>query len=277
MLIGTHTYAATGDAGRRQANAVASLLALRGVEIVNVQFIREPHRVGALEGLEKLVRDSTDVTGRRGSRRPVVREMFDVLASEAASRGHAYFCFTNGDIVWSQQAADWILAGGKQACIFSRQDFDGRTGADTRIELSGTDAFAIAAASWLPLRRRFRDYILGQPCWDNVYTSVLMTHVDAVIENRRGLVRHEQHTSETAAAEPFAAYIRLLAALDARYFHLWCTYWDGLRSLRDQQAPEEMELALARRTFVWPPSLRQRAIQIGRSLKARLRYNLRER
>jgi hypothetical protein len=277
ILIGTHTYAAAGDAARRQANGVGSLLALRGVAAANVQFAREPHRAAGLETIERLTQDSTTVTGRQGPRRPVIREIFDVLAREAAARGHAYFCFTNADIIWAQHAVEWIRAGAKQGWVFSRQDFDGRTGAETRIELSGADVFAVATAVWPRIRSRFRNYLVGQTCWDNVYASVLMTHADAAIENRRGLVRHEEHPSQALATEPYAAYIRLLAALDARYFHLWCTYWDRLRLLREHQAPEEAEVALARETFVWPPSVHERAMQTGRSLKARLRYILRQR
>ena len=72
----------------------------------------------------------------------------------------------------------------------------------------------------------------------------------------------------------FGQYVRRLAALDAGYFTLWCRYWDGLVRLRAAGASAADELELAREVFVWRPSLRDRAVQVARSLKADLRYRL---
>lgn len=272
LLIGTHTYPAVGDAARRQAAAIATLGGLARAGALDVQFRREPHRIDGLPSIDALSLDSCLITGRDGPRRAIVRELLDVLAREAAARGCAYFCFANADILWSQAAVDWILSSGREACVFSRQDVDPATGAGAGIELAGLDVFAFATGVWPRIRRRYRDYLVGQMTWDNVYAAVTMCHADAVIENRLGLVRHERHATDAAPAPPYAAYTRLLAALDARYFHLWCTYWGRVKALREQGAPEEAERALATETFAWPPPPLDRLREALRGARARWRY-----
>lgn len=272
VLIGTHTYGASGAAAARQRHCVDSLRRLERAGIVNLQFADGAHHVDGVETLAVLRKDARTVTRSDAPRKGILSEMFDVLAREASARGCRYFCFTNADIIWSQDAVDWMLASGKQACIFSRRDFDAATGADRDIELSGVDAVAIDPRWWSGNRRRFRDYIVGEICWDNVYTAVLMCHADAAIENRRGLLRHEQHPSGATPHPGIARYIQLLTALDAGYFHLWCYYWGRLAALRQQGAPPQAEDDLARAVFAQRPTPAARLIQAARAVKARLRY-----
>jgi hypothetical protein len=217
ILIGTRLYAAAGEAAGRQAAAVASLRRLTGVALVNLQFARAPHQVDGIRTLAVLQRTSTHVARRDGPEKPLVSEMFDALAAEATALDLRAFCFTNGDIVFSQAAVDWIRDGDRDAWVFSREEFDGAT------------------------------------------------------ENRRGLVRHEQHALAWTAS-PFVEYTRLLAAFDAGYFTLWCRYIDSLQRLRAEGAEPAREEALARATFVWRPSAWQRLVQAGRNVKARVRY-----
>jgi hypothetical protein len=273
LLIGTHTYAASGDAARRQSACLASLAALPRASVVDLQFAIDGHRAEGVETLAVLKKDARTVTGTEGPRKGIVSEILDALAREAASRGCRYVCFTNADIVWSQDAVDWILDSGRQAYCFSRRDIDPMTGADLGIEVSGVDAVAVDAHWWTANRRRFRDYIVGEICWDNVYTAILMCHADAAIENRAGLLRHEKHAS--GAIDPaFAGYIQYLTALDAGYFDRWCYYWGRLRALRERGAPLEEEQRLARESFVWRPTAAARVAQAARAVKARLRYGV---
>jgi hypothetical protein len=271
ILIGTHTYAAPGGAAERQAACIVSLRRLERAAIVNVQFADGAHHVDGVETLAVLRKDSRTVTGNAGPRKGIVSEILDALADAAEARGSRYFCFTNADIIWSQEAVDWILASGKEACIFSRRDVDGS--ADKGIELSGVDAVAIDLAWWRQHRHRFRDYIVGEICWDNTYTAVLMCHANAALENRLGLLRHQAHAPATPHAG-FARYIQYLAALDAGYFHLWCAYWGRLAAMRERGAPAEEEQRLAREVFVWRPAPAARVVQAARNLKARLRYRV---
>jgi hypothetical protein len=273
ILIGTHTFPASGDAARRQANAVASLRALERATIVNVQFADGAHHVDGVETLAVLRKDSRTVSGRStGARKAIVREVLDTLAAEASRRSLTCFCYSNADVIWSQDAVDWIAAGGRQAYAFSRLDFDAATGRERGIELSGVDAVAMRPEWFAAHRRRFRDYIVGETCWDNVYTAILMCHADAAIENRRGLLRHERHPGAPVTSPAFGAYTGLLAALDADYFHLWCRYWGRLKPLREQAATEEAEAQLAREMFVWRPAWYAPALKAARHAKARLRY-----
>jgi hypothetical protein len=198
-------------------------------------------------------------------------EMFDALATEAAARGQPYFCFTNGDILVSQDAVDWVLEAQKQAYLFSREDFDAATGGSQGMLLYGIDVIAIATDWWRQHRTRFRDYIVADSIWDNVYAAILLCHANTAIENRRGLIRHAAHP-QALGMSPFAEYTRLLAAYDAGYFTLWCEYVEGLVRLRTAGATAEQEAALAAEVFVWRPSVLQRAIQVGRNVKARVRY-----
>ena len=124
LLVGTHTFTAGPDGMRRQAAGVASLTALRGVAVVNLQFESNPHHVAGVETLASLRSSSNSVTGRSGVRKPLMSELFDVLGAEAAARGIDWFCFTNGDIIFSQEAVDWILAAPGDAAVLSREDFD---------------------------------------------------------------------------------------------------------------------------------------------------------
>lgn len=272
MILGTHTFAAAGDASRRQEQGVASLRALRNVDVMNVQFTAAPHDVDGLHTVRALDRDSTTVTGRRGPRKPLVSDIFNVLWAEGRQRGARYFGFTNADILVSQHAIDWVARAGRQAYIFAREDVDALTRQPKGLNVHGADVFVVATDWWTQHRHRFRGYILGEAAWDNVYAAVLMCHGDAVIENRRPLVRHEAHAQQWTTAGPFGDYQRLLAAYDATYFSMWCEYVAALLEMRALDSSEAQEHALARRTFTWPPPLPRRAIQQLRSVKAFVRY-----
>jgi hypothetical protein len=272
MLVGTHTYAASGDALRRQQASAGSLAALDVAEAVNVQFAEGAHALRDLETLAVLRLDANGITGRRGPRKPIVSEVFDALAREAERRGCGHFCFANGDIIVRPEAVAAVLSSPHDAWVFSRQDFDRVSGVPTRMEIAGSDVFACRVSWWRAHRRHFRPYILGEGGWDNIYTAVVMCHGNARLENRRPLVWHEAHAPGPMPSPHYGQYIRRLAAFDAGYFTLWCRYWDGLVRLRAAGASEADELDLARGVFVWKPSARQRIVQGCRSVKAELRY-----
>ncbi len=273
LLLGTHTFAASGDGARRQAAAVASMCALRDADVVNLQFADAPHDVEGLETLAVLRRDSRTVSGRRtGPRKAILREMLDALAVEAGRRAARYFCYSNGDIVWSQAAVDWVAGGGRQAVAFSRLDVDGATGRDVGIQLAGVDAIAMQPAWFAGHRDRFRDYIVGEVCWDNVYTAILMRHAESAIENRLGLLRHVRHPGAPVPSPTFGAYTSLLAALDADYFDLWCRYCSRVQTMRRQGATSDEEARMAREVFTSQPPWYAPALRAARHVRARVRY-----
>jgi hypothetical protein len=274
LLLGTHTFATTGDGMRRQASGVRSLGQLRGVDVVNVQFKSDPHHVGGVPTLAALHSSSISVTGRPGVRKPLMSEIFDAIAGEAEARGLEWFCFTNADIIFSQDAIDWIMAAPGDAAVLSREDFDPAGREPSRVELAGIDVFAITTRWWKAHRRLFHGYLAGDAAWDNAYTAILVCHARGVLENRRGLVRHERHRRPPMVDTAFGEYTRLQSARDALYFRLWCRYWDGLVRLRAAGADEAAETALARAVFVANASPRDRLVQLARVTKARVRYEI---
>ena len=272
IVFGTHTYAASGDAARRQEQGVASLRALGNVQLVNVQFRTAPHHAAGITTLPALTRDSVTVTGRRGPRKPLVSDVFNALWHEARRVDAAYFAFANADIEVTQDAVDWIAGGGREAYVFAREDVDAATGRSRGMSVYGADAFALSTASWARHRQRFRGYILGEPVWDNVFAAISLCHTDAALENRRPLVRHEVHPQNWTIAGPFAAYQQLLAAYDATYFSLWCEYVDRLVAHRQAGGSGSAEDELVQSTFRWPPPAGTRVRQRLRNVKAFLRY-----
>ena len=275
LVLGTHTFAATGDAARRQAAAIETLRSLRGVAPVNVQFAYGGHSVGGVETLSVLSRDACTVSSREGPRKPIIPDILDALCHRAERAGARTFGFMNADIHVSQEAVEWIAAGAHDAWLISREDFDGATGAPLAMNTAGVDVIAISTAWWRRNRPRFRPYLAGEAVWDNVYTAILLCHADALLENRRPLTRHEAHPiAWSPGGGPFGSYTQYLAALDAGYFSLWCRYWADLQEVRRAGASPEAERELARQVFVWRPHMAQRAVQGLRGLKARLRYRL---
>ena len=271
MLIGLNLF--DGDAGaiKRQAAACEALAALDGIEIVNVQFERGHRREApGITTLAQLVADSTVVTGSSGRRKPIALEMFDVLAAAADARRCQKFAYINSDVVVTPALVQAVRKAGKETYAVSRSDVGG--GESGRMVTAGQDMFVVSVEWWRRNRARFRPYILGEACWDNVYTAVMMCHSDGALLNRDPLLLHERHAAVWRDPTPGARYNGYLAALDARYFDLWSRYWHRLEQLRRAGAPREAEADLARDTFMWKRSMPDAVRQFIRGARARRRY-----
>jgi hypothetical protein len=275
LLLGANAYPATGEAGRRQAEALATWRALRGVRLANLQW---PDEVCEVEGFatHPVLRGDSRLAARRkrGPRKPVMPELFDRLADLAEAEGCRWFGYANSDVQVTQGAVDWIVAGIRESYAFSRMDFDPETGADLEMEVAGIDLVVVSVEWWRANRKRFRAYLAGEPVWDNVYTSILLTHSDGVLLNRDPLIRHERHTPPPTAASPYAPYVWLLAARDRPYFSLWAHYHHHLTEMRARGAAEDEEMALQRRVFRLKWSIFGRVLHLGRLAKAHVRYAL---
>ena len=114
--------------------------------------------------------------------------------------------------------------------------------------------------------------MIGDACWDNVYTAVMMCHSDGIILNRERLILHERHESLWNDGTPSARYNGFMAALDARYFALWCEYWDRLEQGRVRAVSAGEETRLRDEVFVWRPSASEALRQSVRAVRARLRF-----
>jgi hypothetical protein len=274
MLIGTHLFEGNPEAMRRQQLAVAGLQRLPGVEAVNVQFRTEPWAMfPGIETMPVLDQDSLSAAGPGDKRKAITREVFDILASVAASRGHEYFAYINSDIVVLPAAIATIERERKQTFAICRHDVSSiHDGADATLLITGLDMFVVSVAWWKRHRRRFRPYVIGNACWDNVYAAIMMCHSDGLILNREPLILHERHPAIWRDQTVTARYNGFLAALDARYFSLWCEYADQLAQVRARQASAAEERALRDQVFVWHPSASHAMRQSIRNVRARLHF-----
>ena len=271
IAIGAQFYPATGDAERRQIRARAALLSLDGVIPVNLQFVDEDFQPDGFRTLRVLRSDSRTITGGEGARKPVVSEMFDALAGAARTAGCRYFAFLNNDIEVSQAAIDAILAGNRDAYAFSRVDVDPATGAEAGIQIFGLDMFAIDAAWWDRERHRFRPYIAGEACWDNVYAALVCGYGNGVVINERPGIYHQRHPAVWNDG-PFARHNGFLAALDSPDFSRWARYATRLDASLKSGAPVDRERLAAELLSDPRLSARETVVHAGRKLRARLRH-----
>ena len=250
IVLGTHIYPAPGAAEGRMRRALDAWTALAGVRLVNLQFAgaSAPFEHPSFETRAVLRQDSRGVTGARGPRKPIVREMLDRLVEIASASGGQYAGFSNADILVSPAAIAHVGSGERDAVVFSRMDVDPVTG-DARGEfVSGQDTLFIRPAVYSRLRPRLRPYIVGEMPWDVIYTSVLLTHCNAELVNRGDACRHVYH--ETIWADsPFAAYGWRLAHMDWTYFARWYRYYHGALALREAGRPAAEEDALRDAVF----------------------------
>jgi glycosyltransferase involved in cell wall biosynthesis len=275
VIVGAHSHARPGaDAERRQAFA-KELRALSVARLINVQFAEDPHPSPDVEGVETLRtlhRDSLRASGRRGPRKPIVSEIFDVLAARAIEANARYFMYVNADVEVGPAAIQAVVSRMQDACLFARTDFGGERRPD--VLRSGVDAFAFDARWWIRNRWRFRAYVLGEPTWDNVYAAIAMCHASATLVCEAGLLRHQRHATLWRES-PFAEYQRLLAALDAPYFSLWCEYFERTKAV-DESRLAEVSARAAEDVFQWCPTGRATALHAMRQVKARVRHLLQE-
>lgn len=272
ILLGVNAFPARGDAGRRQARALAAWRALSGVQLANLQWADDVYEVDGFDTVPVLTSDSRAATGLGGRRLPLVSECFDRLAELAHERGLRWFAYANSDVAYTQGAIDRIVEGGRQGYAFCRMDFDPETGEEVGMVTAGVDAFAVGVEWWRANRHRFRAYLGGEPIWDNVYAAILLAHADAVLVHREPLVRHERHPAGDWRGSPYATYLQYLAALDRPYFTLWAAWHHRLLELRARGASEDEEARLQREVFGRRPSVLDRAVQAARVAKARARW-----
>jgi hypothetical protein len=267
--MGSQFYPAAGDAGRRQHRAREALLSLTGIIPINLQFRDEDFRPEGFRTLQVLRRDARTVTGAGGLRKPIVSDMFDALAGAARTAGCRYFAYLNNDIEVSQAAVDTILAGDRDGYAFSRVDVDPATGAEAGAQIFGLDLFAIDAGWWARERRRFRPYIAGEACWDNVYAALVCAHGNGVVVNDRPGIYHLRHATLWNDG-PFATYNGYLAALDAPDFSRWVRYATRLDERLKAGVPIDRERLAAELLSDPRLSARETIVHAGRKVRARI-------
>ena len=272
FAIGTHFHPADAAGERRQVRARAALLKLDDVVRVNLQFTDQIfYSPDGFRTLPVLRQDSHRITGAaRGARKPLLSEMFDALADVARAEGRRYFAYLNADIEVTAAALAIAAAGGADGYAFSRMDVDAATGAELGVEIYGLDLFVVETTWWSRERHRFRPYIAGEACWDNVYGSILCAHGRAEIVNERPEIFHERHAAIWHDG-PFAQHNGYLATLDAPYFSRWAHYIAALEAaLPSGEAVDRSEIARQAMGDAHLP-VPERLRHAARQVRARLR------
>jgi hypothetical protein len=224
--------------------------ALPGVRLINLQFAGDPSPVThpAFDTRAVLREDSLTVTGVKGPRKPIVRELFDHLAGAAQETGAPYAGFSNADVLILSPALERVVRGGHDAVIFSRMDIDPVSGAPLGEFFSGQDTVFFAPGAYRAVRPRLRPYVIGEMPWDVIYTSIFLTHLRTALVNRGDDCRHVFH--ETVWVDsPFAGHAWRLAHQDWTYFARWYRYYNPAKALRERNGSAAEEDALRDRVF----------------------------
>jgi hypothetical protein len=260
ILLGTSVSGSAG-AGAREAPAQASLAALSAsgrAVCVNLTFQDAASSASPLEELPALRLDGPGVSGVAGPRKPVVSEMLDVLAAEAARRGMRRVGLVNADIVATSDALEYAATTSRPALAVARTDTG--SGAPDALLRYGIDMFTFDVTFWRRERRRFRAYLLGEPVWDNVYAAIVCCHGGEIV-NRQGLLLHARHPLAFIGS-PFARYVHLLAARDSSYFSLWCAYVARMEAASGMTADEDVKL---QQQIFRAPGLAAEAVDVARA------------
>ena len=272
IAIGAQFYPSDAAGDRRQARCRAALLQLDGVVLINLQFADGGAELNGFRTVRALRRDSRTVTGlTAGARKPIVAEMFDVLAGVARAEGCRYFAYLNADIEVTAAALDIIRAGDRDGVAFSRMDVDPETGAELGVQIFGLDLFAIDAQWWQRERHRFRSYIAGEQCWDNVFAAILCAHGRGEVVSQRPGIFHQAHPTVWNDS-PFAEHNGFLATLDAPYFSRWCQYAARVQESLQAGTPIDCRRVAADTLEDARLSARETITHAARQLRARLKH-----
>ena len=260
---------------RRQAAGVASLTALRGVAVVNLQFESDPHHVAGVETLASLRSSSNSVTGRSG-----VPEAADVGVVRRYSGRRRPPAASTGSVspTGTSSSARKRLTGSSRPQVTRLS-----CRAKTSIRRTANRRESSLRAPTCSRLRRAGGRLTG-----SCSTATSLVTAGGTMSTRRSFsAMHAASwrigagsfvTSVTAGgrwAIPCSVNTHACKTRGTRlYFTLWCRYWDGLTRLRAAGADDAEEAALARAVFVWNPSLHDRAMQLARGVRARVRYEL---
>jgi hypothetical protein len=267
VILGTHIYPAAGAAADRMRRALDGWAALPGVRLINLQFIDDPLPAShpAFETRRVLRHDSLSVTGARGPRKPIVRELLDHLVDAAMEAGDDFAGFSNADIIVSPAAIARVTDSGGDAVIFSRMDVAEANGAPLGEFFSGQDTVFVRPDAYRRVRPRLRPYVVGEMPLDVVYTSILLTHLKTSLVNRGDDCRHVFHETMWVDS-PFAKHAWRLAHQDWTYFARWYRYYNPAKALREAGGTSAQEEVIRERVF-GPLSTAERVLHRYRSLR----------
>ena len=150
-------------------------------------------------------------------------------------------------------------------------DVDPITGAEVDVLIFGLDMFAIDVQWWARERRRFRPYIAGEACWDNIYASLVCAFGNGVVINERPGIYHQRHAVVWGDG-PFARHNAYLATLDSPAFSRWVRYAMTLDETLKTGTPVDRDRLARELLSDARLSFRETAVHAGRTVRARIRH-----
>lgn len=183
IALGSNIY---GN-NHRQDVAIDSWLHLNNkhdVQLYNVQPAENPVINDRIQTLDVLSRHSGHVTD--GNKElPFVNDIFNALASVDCD----YFIYCNSDVIVNSNLIKHIKQNEPACVACSRLDIHDIDSFDrvlnkqitpVRYEIAGFDAFVFSKKWYNQHMELFRDYLIGQPCWDQVYATIIKIYGDGV-------------------------------------------------------------------------------------------------
>ena len=273
LVLGTHYHPGAQETLARQQAGQESLRGLSRVDRVNLQFPDAPLTVPGFHSMAGLDLDSLKLTGRTGLRKPVGRQLLELLAGRAGEVGAPSFGFVNADVQALPEVLTAISRYGRDAFLFSRTDVNSVTHQREAVFFVGIDMFIFRLAWWQQHCWRFRKFIVGEGLWDPIYTSITLCHSNGILFNNRDFILHPNHKSDWHAS-PFSDWNIFLSCLDFLYLQQWNRYSKHLTRHSPEGISDEAMEQTQREFFSWAPPLKSRLWQTGRSVKAFGRYRL---
>lgn len=271
IFLGASAYRGAEEHQARQHAALATWKAWERCQPVQLNFVDEKYPL-EIEGFcsrSVLRQDSGQICRRAGPRKPVIREILDALAEESEKTGAPWIGYANADIQFRPKVWTLLEECSEEVILISRTECE--AGKPMEILTYGVDVLFFRVAWWKTHRHLFRDYLIGEGCWDVVYTSLALRHGRGRLWNREPLVWHERH-APIWHESPFAFYNWYLAALDSPAFSRWCDYHEALLEGRKRETSEAEELALQQYFFHRGVTFLQRGYHVLRCLRSYFRY-----
>jgi len=186
VLIGTNTY----KKYKRQDIAIDSFIHLSDkydCDIIDVQFADEDSSNYEIRTENILERSSLDVTS--GDKKlPFVNDILNFLSVQDCD----YFIYVNSDVILTNTIIKKIINEQPECFACSRVDIEEVDSYDcvsernitpVRYEIAGFDAFVFKTKWFQDNSNLFQDYLVGQPCWDQVYATLMRIFGDSLFAN----------------------------------------------------------------------------------------------
>jgi hypothetical protein len=183
ISVGINCFKDFNSLNKRERLCVEGLLKLKNVNLYNICFNNEYYQYDNFTCLNALTKKSNifvkNYFNEHGiniitltKELPSVKEIFDVLASTDCD----YFLFLNSDVIISNRLFK-EMENGYECYPISRvniNEINSLTDIPEIIEycVHGFDAFLVKKETWLRIRDKFDDFILGKFYWDTCFATL---------------------------------------------------------------------------------------------------------